>query len=316
MFHFFSFGNRFFAFIFISFSILTTTAFANSFDPKWDEPRRYYIDLIEAGCAGDQGALDKILNDYSSGNLSREAAAVAAHQLAWSFHPINECPPMQEFKSLERWEHWVRRGAAGGYPSSLYSLGRSLVEGSDDVIPDRVTGLRLLKRAVIDGSSLSAMILARYYASSDYGLIPDKFFAGGYAARAVFLKGSGRAVEKSREIAASMPRTEVTSAIVLQRLQGRWEVEDRDYNTTKSLPFVEITGNSLKTYLERFNTEDFKQSYQISIDHPKCIDANVDHRLWYDGKCFDVEFGNENRIFISHSTLFGETISQAWRRVY
>ncbi|MEM9241414.1 MAG: hypothetical protein AAGB07_15690 [Pseudomonadota bacterium] len=298
---------RYCAFLPIAVATLQAPAFADQFDEKWQKARTYYVDMVNAGCAGDQDALKTLVHEATSPNRVRHEKSVAAHMVAWALHPTNSCPPWKEEQSIEKWRGWMTLARDGGYPNSLFSFGSSQVEGKYGINVDKTRGQRFLRMAEREGSSFAAVKLGVYHMASDHGFVPDKYFAEWYLARAEMLGSKSQNLPRLKENADKMPDV-TTSAALLQRLQGRWGEGESGY-----FPYMmTVRGTTLDRNVARNKTAGELRDYQISVDHPSC----PDHRfylqyMWFDGVCHTLLFVSPNKLIISNGST-----EKTWVRVY
>lgn len=274
-----------------------TTALADDFDQKWLEPRKYYINLVDAGCAGDKDALNKLMDHATRlGSERREEKSVAAHMVSWALHPGNSCPPWKEFQSHSEWRYWIKEAVKGGHPQSLYSYGKSLVEGLHGVSVDKQRGLEHLRLAEIRGAHLAAWTLGRYYTKSDHGFVPDRSSAQYYYRRAERLGASGEKFAQAKSIAENMRKTGFTPDIILQLMQGKWAVQEFRKPSDEVPFYFYVQQNTIYRNVTRYDYAGEAQSFDISIDYPKCINADKSARLWYEDTCYEVAISSPNKV--------------------
>ncbi|MEM7597168.1 MAG: hypothetical protein AAF382_05670 [Pseudomonadota bacterium] len=280
--------TRALVFLLVAVVALHTPAFADRFDEKWQKVRTYYVEVVNAGCAGDLNALSALERDALSPYLSSAERSVAAHMMAWALHPVNSCPPFKQHQSESKWRLWISRAADGGYPTSLYAFGRSQVEGTYGVRVDKRAGLHKLRTAERRGSNLAAMFLGKYYLNADYGIAPDKFFARWYLSRAETLGGTSANLPRYRELAEKMSDSTTDDALA-HRLEGMW-TEGSGGIRSYRIKGREITVSSMGPGLSPWTVD-------LTLDWGTCPNVNGSkQRLRLRDECYLLEWKSPNEL--------------------
>lgn len=293
---------------------LTSPAVADNLDPSWQTHRDYYNALSKRACDGDRAAIQQIDADFSGRgdpNLSEQARAVADYTMAWMIHPDNDCPPLNQYKSLKTWKFLVYRSYERGYPVALAVYGNSEVSGSNTIKQNRTEGLEKLYLAAKEGYSFAAVRLADYHLRTDYGFVPDRFFAGWFIWRAERLGRSAASLERLKARHEELEHVTRPPQIE-RRLQGAWSIQSDSVFSSAFGPGVRVFGGrTMRTY----SGGDAKDQ-AFTIDAGTCPGTNRRwHRMQYGDRCALIDFESPYEFTLTYRNSDGSERVDTYTRI-